>query len=96
MDGSHNSSVDLSVLSGLFFKSLAIYAAAATTGLGAPTATAIPGESQVLINWVAPSQAINGVLIEESVDSGTTWTTVTKLPPTSTHLRVQGLTDGKN
>ena len=70
--------------------------AATGSGLGAPQATAIPGESQVLINWAPPSGAINGILIEDSLDSGNTWTTVTKLPPNSTHIRVQGLTDGKN
>ena len=70
--------------------------AATGSGLGAPQATAIPGESQVLINWSPPSGAINGIQIEDSLDSGNTWTTVTKLPPNSTHIRVQGLTDGKN
>lgn len=84
------------MLQELFLKPLALFAAAATAGLGAPTANVVPSESQVLISWEAPTQAINGVLIEESVDSGNTWTTVTKLPPASTHLRVQGLTDGKN
>ena len=70
--------------------------AATGSGLGAPQATAIPGESQVLINWSPPSGAINGIQIEDSLDSGNTWTIVTKLPPNSTHIRVQGLTDGKN
>jgi len=86
------------VLQGIFFKSLAAFsaAAAAGTGLGAPTTTLISGESQVLINWTPPTDPINGVDIEESTDSGNTWATVTKLPPTSTHIRVQGLTDGKN
>ncbi len=84
------------MLIGLFLKPLALFAAAASAGLGSPTANAVPSESQVLISWQAPTQAINGVLIEESVDSGNSWITVTKLPPTSTHLRVQGLTDGKN
>ena len=84
------------MLHGLFLKSLAVLAAATGSGLGAPQATAVPGESQVLINWAAPAAAINGIDIEESLDSGNTWTTVTKLPPNSTHIRVQGLTDGKN
>ena len=84
------------MLYGSFLKSVAAFSAAATTGLGAPIATAIPGESQVLINWVAPANPINGVDIEQSTDSGNTWVSVTKLPPTSTHIRVQGLTDGKN
>jgi len=85
------------VLHGLFLKSLAVLLAAATgSGLGAPQATAVPGESQVLINWATPTASINGIDIEESLDSGNTWTTVTKLPPNSTHIRVQGLTDGKN
>jgi len=84
------------VLQELFLKPLALFAAAASAGLGAPTANVVPSESQVLVSWEAPTQAINGVLIEESVDNGNTWTTVSKLPPTSTHLRVQGLTDGKN
>ena len=75
---------------------MVVFAAATGSGLGAPTATAIPGESQVLINWQPPANTINGIDIEESVDSGNTWTTVTKLPPNSTHIRVQGLTDGKN
>ena len=70
--------------------------AATGSNLGAPQATAIPGESQVLINWAPPAASINGIDIEESLDSGNTWTTVTKLPPNSTHIRVQGLTDGKN
>ncbi len=69
---------------------------AATSGLGAPVATVTAGESQALISWAAPGQAINGIDIEESVDSGNNWVSVTKLPPTSTHLRVQNLTDGKN
>ena len=72
------------------------FIAAAGSGLGAPLSTLISGESQVLINWAAPSQPINGVAIEESIDSGVNWSTVTKLPPTSTHIRVQGLVDGKN
>jgi len=84
------------VFQGFLVKSLVTFFAAAVGGLGAPITTLISGESQVLINWVAPSQPINGVDIEESADSGNTWTTVTKLPPTSTHVRVQGLTDGKN
>ena len=69
---------------------------AATSGLGAPVATVTAGESQALISWAAPGQAINGIDIEESVDSGNNWVSVTKLPPTSTHLRAQNLTDGKN
>ncbi len=84
------------MLEGIFLKSLAAFSTAATFGLGAPVATSIPGESQVLINWVAPTDPINGIDIEESRDSGTTWTSVSKLPPTSTHVRIQGLTDGKN
>lgn len=84
------------MIQGLFLKTLAVFAAATGSGLGAPLATAIPGESQVLINWAPPAAAINGIDIEESLDSGSTWTTVTKLPPNSTHIRVQGLTDGKN
>jgi hypothetical protein len=84
------------MLPSLLLKVFATFVAATGTGLGAPIATLISGESQVLINWVAPSQPINGVDIEESVDSGVNWTTVTKLPPTSTHIRVQGLIDGKN
>ena len=84
------------MLDGIFLKSLVAFSAATTVGLGAPTATSIPGESQVLINWVAPTDPINGIDIEESTDSGTTWTSVSKLPPTSTHVRIQGLTDGKN
>ena len=84
------------MLQGLFLKSLLAFMAATGSGLGAPQATAIPGESQVLINWSPPSGAINGIQIEDSLDSGNTWTTVTKLPPNSTHIRVQGLTDGKN
>ena len=70
--------------------------AATGSNLGAPQATALPGESQVLINWAPPAGAINGIVIEDSLDSGNTWTTITKLPPNSTHIRVQGLTDGKN
>jgi len=69
---------------------------ATSTGLGAPSATIIPGESQALINWTPAGQTINGIEVEESVDSGTTWSVVTKLPPTSTHIRVQDLLDGKN
>ena len=84
------------MLEGIFLRSLAAFSAAATAGLGAPVATSIPGESQVLINWVAPTDPINGIDIEESRDSGATWTSVSKLPPTSTHVRIQGLTDGKN
>lgn len=84
------------MLEGIFLKSLAAFSTAATFGLGAPVATSIPGESQVLINWVTPTDPINGIDIEESRDSGTTWTSVSKLPPTSTHVRIQGLTDGKN
>ncbi len=81
---------------GIVLTSLIGLATAATTGLGAPIATVVAGESQALINWVAPGQAINGIEIEESIDSGNNWVPVTKLPPTSTHLRVQNLTDGKN
>jgi len=84
------------VFQGFLVKTLATFFAASATGLGAPMTTLISGESQVLINWVAPSQPINGVDIEQSSDSGNTWVTVTKLPPTTTHIRVQGLTDGKN
>ena len=81
---------------GSFLTSLVAVAMAATTGLGAPVATVTAGESQALISWATPGQAINGIDIEESTDSGNNWVLVTKLPPTSTHLRVQGLTDGKN
>lgn len=84
------------MLQGLILKSLIALMAATGTNLGAPQATAIPGESQVLINWAPPAGAINGIVIEDSLDSGNTWTTITKLPPNSTHIRVQGLTDGKN
>lgn len=86
------------MLQGIFLKSLAGFSAAATAtlGLGAPVTTLISGESQVLINWASPTDPINGVDIEESTDSGNTWVSVTKLPPTSTHIRVQGLKDGKN
>jgi len=88
--------LDFGVLPGFFLTSLAGLAAAATTGLGAPSATVVAGESQALINWVAPTSAINGIEIEESIDSGNNWVPVTKLPPTSTHIRVQNLTDGKD
>ena len=81
---------------GLFITSVIGVAAATTAGLGAPVATVIAGESQALISWAVPGQPINGINIEESVDSGNNWISVTKLPPTSTHLRVQSLTDGKN
>lgn len=84
------------MLHGLFLKSLSVFSAVATFGLGAPTATLTSGESQVFINWVAPTQPINGVDIEESKDAGNTWGTYLKMPPTSTHVRIQGLLDGKD
>lgn len=84
------------MLNGFFLKSLTAFSAAASLGLGAPVVTAVSGESQVLINWVAPAQPFNGIDVEQSTDSGNTWSTYVKLPPTSTHVRVQGLTDGKN
>jgi len=91
-----NNSLDLGVFRGVAFSSIVGVFMATSTGLGAPSATIIPGESQALINWTPPGQSINGIEIEESVDSGTTWSLVTKLPPTSTHIRVQNLLDGKN
>ena len=84
------------MVSAIFLKSLAAFSAAATLGLGAPVTTVMSGESQVLINWVAPTLPFNGVDVEQSADSGSTWTTYLKLPPTSTHVRIQGLVDGKN
>lgn len=81
---------------GIFITSVIGVAAAATAGLGAPVASVTAGESQALISWASPGQPINGIDIEESVDSGNNWVSVTKLPPTSSHLRVQSLTDGKN
>jgi hypothetical protein len=84
------------VVSAVFLKSIAAFSTAATIGLGPPVTTVMPGESQVLINWVAPTLPFNGVDVEQSADSGNTWTTYLKLPPTSTHVRVQGLVDGKN
>ena len=84
------------MLQGFFYSLLAGVTAAGATGLGAPAATVIPGEAQALISWTAPMQSINGIDIEESIDSGNSWVPVTKLPPDSTHLRVQNLIDGKN
>lgn len=84
------------MFSAIFLKSILAFSAAATTGLGAPVATLLSGESQVLINWVAPTLPFNGVDVEQSLDSGSTWATYSKLPPTSTHVRIQGLVDGKN
>ena len=84
------------MLSRVFLTLIAGFATAATTGLGAPLASVVAGESQALINWVPPASAINGIEIEESIDSGNNWVPVTKLPPTSTHIRIQNLTDGKN
>ena len=84
------------MFSAIFLKSLAAFSSATTIGLGAPVTTVMPGESQVLINWVAPTLPFNGVDVEQSTDSGSTWITYLKLPPTSTHVRVQGLVDGKN
>jgi hypothetical protein len=65
---------------------------AALIGLppGAPTSlTATAGERQVQLSWVAPAStggvAISDYTIEQSVDSGVTWTAVTR-PSASTAL----------
>jgi hypothetical protein len=65
---------------------------AALIGLppGAPTSlTATAGERQVQLSWVAPAStggvAISDYTIEQSVDSGVTWTAVTR-PSDSTAL----------
>ena len=84
------------MFNGVLLKSATAFLAAATAGLGAPIATITPGDSQVLIKWQAPTDPINGIVIDESHDAGNTWSTVTKLPPTSTQIHVQGLTDGQN
>jgi hypothetical protein len=70
--------------------------AAASAGLGSPIPTAIAGDSQVKISWAPPTQPIFKIDVEESLDSGNIWITAVKLPPTSTHVNLQNLTNGKN
>ena len=84
------------MLSGIFIKSLLALVAIAGAGIGSPNPAAVSGDSQVKISWPAATQAIFGVAVEESRDSGSTWFTAVRLPPTSTHVNLQGLTNGKN
>jgi hypothetical protein len=84
------------VLLGVSIKSLLAVVAIASTGVGSPIPLAVPGDSQVKISWSAPTQPIFGVAVEESLDSGITWITAARLPPTSTHVNLQSLTNGKN
>lgn len=84
------------MLPGVLIKSLLAVVVLASTGVGSPIPLAVPGDSQVKISWSAPTQPIFGVAVEESLDSGTTWITAARLPPTSTHVNLQNLTNGKN
>lgn len=82
----------------LFFKSLAAFLAATAAALafGSPVPNGVAGDSQAKITWATPPASILGVDIDESLDSGNTWTSVSRLPPTDTRVNVQGLTNGKN
>ena len=84
------------MLKGLLVKGLVTLFMATTAGIGSPTPTAVPGESQVKISWPEATQPVFGVAVEESLDSGTTWSTALRLPPTSTHANIQNLTNGKS
>lgn len=84
------------MLKGLLVKGLVTLFMATSAGIGSPTPTAVPGESQVKISWPAATQPVFGVAVEESLDSGTTWSTALRLPPTSTHANIQNLTNGKS
>jgi len=84
------------VLQGLFIKLVVALTAIASIGIGSPNPTAVPGDSQVKITWVGTSQPIFGVAVEESLDSGNTWITAARLPPNSTHVNLQNLTNGKS
>jgi len=85
------------VLNGIILKTVAGFLAATTASLGSPIPTAIAGDSQVKISWAppTPTQQIFGVEVEESLDDSV-WFAVAKLPPTSTRVSVQNLTNGKN
>ena len=84
------------MLKGLLVRGLVTLFMATNTGIGSPAATAVSGESQVKIAWPAATQPVFGVAVEESLDSGITWTTAVRLPPTSTHANIQNLTNGKS
>ena len=84
------------MLQGLFIKLVVAFSAIASVGVGSPNPIAVPGDSQVKITWVGTSQPIFGVAVEESLDSGNTWITAARLPPNSTHVNVQNLTNGKS
>jgi len=84
------------VLQGLFIKLVVALTAIAGVGIGSPNPTAVPGDSQVKITWVGTSQPIFGIAVEESLDSGNTWITAVRLPPNSTHVNLQNLTNGKS
>ncbi|HEY4898638.1 MAG TPA: fibronectin type III domain-containing protein [Candidatus Nanopelagicaceae bacterium] len=84
------------MLNGIILKTVAGFFAVATAGLGSPVPTAIAGDSQVKISWAPPTQPIFGVEVEESLDSGNSWIIARILPPTSTRVSVQNLTNGKN
>ncbi len=84
------------MLKGIILKTLIGFLAAASAGIGSPAPTATAGDSQVKISWAPPPEPIFGVQVEESLDSGTTWVSAAKLPPTSTHVNIQNLVNGKN
>lgn len=84
------------MLQGLFIKLVVALTAIAGVGIGSPNPTAVPGDSQVKITWVGTSQPIFGIAVEESLDSGNTWITAVRLPPNSTHVNLQNLTNGKS
>ena len=83
------------MLNGLILKMFAGFMAASSAGLGSPVPSATAGDSQVRISWAPPTQQVLGVEVDESLDD-TTWTIARKLPPNSTHVNIQSLTNGKN
>lgn len=84
------------MIKGLVVKALGALFMATNLGVGSPIPTALSADSQVKITWPAATQPIFGVDVEESLDAGITWKTVVKLPPTSTHVNIQNLINGKS
>ena len=75
-----------------------------TFAVGAPTAplqvtgaSATAGNNQVVVSWSAPDSggsAITDYVIEQSIDGGGTWSTLSDGTSTSTSYTVTGLTNG--
>jgi titin len=69
------------------------------TVAGAPTGvTAVPGDSQVVLSWTAPTNnggnAITDYAVEYSTNSGTTWITYVDGASSAVGATVTGLTNG--